>query len=90
MDLNLVSVGYGNFVSSGRVIAVVSPESAPVKRLIQEAKEERRLIDATFGKKTKAVLITDSDHIVLTALETVEIQQRFNQPETLYSEELEE
>ena len=90
MDLNLVSVGYGNYVSSGRVIAVVSPESAPVKRLIQEAKEERRLIDATFGKKTKAVLITDSDHIVLTALETFEIQQRFNQPETLYSEELEE
>ena len=90
MDLNLVSVGYGNFVSSGRVIAVVSPESAPVKRLIQEAKEERRLIDATFGKKTKAVLITDSDHIVLTALETAEIQQRFNKPETLYSEELEE
>ena len=90
MGLNLVSVGYGNYVSSGRVIAVVSPESAPVKRLIQEAKEERRLIDATFGKKTKAVLITDSDHIVLTALETAEIQQRFNKPETLYSEELEE
>lgn len=77
-------------MSSERVIAVVNPESAPVKRMIQEAKEERRLIDATFGKKTKAVLITDSDHIILTALETGIVMQRFNQKESPYTEEVNE
>ena len=90
MSINLINVGYDNYVSSERVIAVVSPESAPVKRMIQEAKEERRLIDATFGKKTKAVLITDSDHIVLTSLETSVMMQRFNQTESIYPEDAEE
>ena len=76
MDIKLVNVGYGNYVSGERMIAVVSPESAPIKRTIQEAKEERRLIDATFGKKTRAVIITDSDHLILSALTTERIMRR--------------
>ena len=73
----MINVGYGNFVASGRMVAVISPESAPVKRLIQEAKEERRLIDATFGKKTRSVIIADSDHVVLSALTPERITKRF-------------
>ncbi len=67
-EIRMIPVGYGSFVSSGRIVAIVSPESAPVKRTIQEAREERRLIDATFGKKTKSVIVMDSDHLILSAL----------------------
>ncbi len=86
MSISLIDVGYGNYVSAGRVVAVINPDSAPVKRTIQEAKEERRLIDATFGKKTRAVIITDSDHIVLASIETEDVMRRFgmrsaNEPE---------
>ena len=76
MDIKMVNIGYGNFVSGERIIVVVSPESAPVKRIIGEAKEERRLIDATCGKKTRAVIITDSDHVILSALTTERIMKR--------------
>ena len=57
MDIKLINVGYGNFISSSRIIAIIGPESAPVKRMIQEAREERRLIDATYGRRTRAVII---------------------------------
>ncbi len=65
--MKLINIGFGNMVSSSRLIAIVSPESAPIKRIIQEAKENKTLIDATYGRRTRAVLIMDSDHIILCA-----------------------
>lgn len=66
--MQLVNIGYGNMVSAGRVVAVVSPDSAPVKRLVQESRERGMLIDATYGRKTASIFIMDSDHVVLSAL----------------------
>ena len=63
--MQLINIGFGNMVSSARVIAIVSPESAPIKRIIQEAKDKGTLIDATYGRRTRAVLIMDSDHVCL-------------------------
>lgn len=79
--MKLVNIGFGNMINSDRIIAAVSPESAPVKRMIQEGKEKGNLIDATHGRKTKAVLITDSDHIVLTYLTAEAIAARVNEEE---------
>ena len=67
--VKLINIGFGNMVSAGRVIAIVSPESAPIKRMVQEARDRGVLIDATYGRRTRAVLIMDSDHIVLSALQ---------------------
>ena len=66
--MKLINIGFGNMVSAGRVVAVVSPDSAPVKRLVQESRDRGMLIDATYGRKTASVLIMDSDHVVLSAL----------------------
>ena len=66
--MQLINIGFGGLVSAGRLVAVVSPESAPIKRMTQEARERGILIDATYGRKTKAVLIMDNDHVVLSAL----------------------
>ena len=66
--MKLINIGFGNMVSAGRLIAIVSPESAPIKRMIQEARDRGMLIDATYGRRTRAVLIMDSDHIVLSAI----------------------
>ena len=74
----LVSVGFGNIVSGARVIAVITPESAPVKRLVQDARERRLLIDASCGRKTRAVLVMDSGHVVLSALQSETIARRLN------------
>lgn len=71
--MKLINIGFGNMVSADRVVAIVSFDSAPVKRIAQDAREAGRLIDATYGRKTRAVLMTDSDHVILSAL----------QPETL-------
>jgi len=68
-----IKIGFGNLVSSGRIIAVVSPDSSPVKRLIQESRDRGSLIDATSGRKTRAVLVMDSDHLVLSALPVDEL-----------------
>lgn len=76
--MKLVNIGYGNMVSAGRIISVVSPESAPIKRLVQEARDSGRAIDATFGRKTRAVLIMDSGHIVLSSLITDTLAARIN------------
>jgi len=76
MEIRLVNIGYGNIVSAGRILAIVSPESAPIKRMIQEARDKGRLIDATYGRRTRAVLILDSDHVVLSALQTETIASR--------------
>ncbi len=66
--MRLINIGYGNMVSSAKIVAVVSPESAPIKRLIQDARDMGKLIDATYGRRTRAVIITDSDHVVLSAV----------------------
>lgn len=78
MQARLVNVGYGTVVAIDRIIAIVSPESAPVKRIIQEAKEERKLIDATYGKRTRAVIIMDNSHILLSAVQPETITSRVN------------
>ncbi len=66
--MNLINIGFGNMISMSRLIAIVSPESAPIKRLITDARAKGTLIDATYGRKTRAVIVMDSDHIVLTAI----------------------
>ncbi len=75
--MKLINIGFGNMVSADRVVSVVSPESAPIKRVVQEAKEEKRLIDATQGRKTKAVIFTDSDYIILSYLTAEKLKERF-------------
>ena len=67
--MKLINVGFGNMISSERLVSIVTPDSAPVKRLIQEAKSKGLLIDATYGRKTRAVLIMDSDHVVLSSIQ---------------------
>ena len=74
--MKLINIGFGSLVSAGRLVAVVSPDSAPIKRMTQEARERGILIDATYGRKTKAVLIMDNDHVVLAALSTEAIAGR--------------
>ncbi|PKM62879.1 MAG: hypothetical protein CVU97_03175 [Firmicutes bacterium HGW-Firmicutes-21] len=77
--MKLVDIGYGNLVSAGRVVAVASPESLPVRRLVQDAKNIGRVIDVSCGKKTKAVIITDSEHIILSAETPQALEERFKQ-----------
>lgn len=76
MEVNLINIGFGNIIAANRVIAVVSPESAPIKRIIQEARERGMLIDATYGRRTRAVIITDSDHVVLSAIQPETVSHR--------------
>lgn len=77
MALQLVNIGYGNAVAASRVVVVVAPDSAPVKRLIQEARDGGRLIDATQGRRTRSVIVTDSDHVVLAAVQPETLATRF-------------
>lgn len=77
--MKLINIGFGNLVAAGRVIAVVSPESAPIKRIIQEARDRGALIDATYGRRTRAVLFMDSGHIVLSALQSETVAGRFGE-----------
>ncbi|MBQ8586757.1 MAG: DUF370 domain-containing protein [Oscillospiraceae bacterium] len=74
----LINIGYGNLVSTERLLTVVSPDSLPVKRLIQEAKDRAMLIDASFGRKTRAVLVMDTDHVILSAISPEAIAKRSN------------
>ena len=76
--MKLVNIGFGNMVSASRMVAIVSPESAPIKRIIQDAKERGTLIDATHGRRTRAVIITDSDHVILTYLQSETVANRLN------------
>lgn len=76
--MKLINIGFGNMVSASRVIAIISPESAPVKRIIQEARENRVLVDATYGRRTRAVIITDSDHVILSSLQPETVANRLN------------
>ena len=88
--MKLVNIGFGNMVSAGRMIAIVSPESAPIKRIIQDAKESGTLIDATHGRRTRAVIITDSDHIILTYLQSETVANRMTEDENVVDDEEEE
>lgn len=76
MGIHLINIGFGNIVSANRIVSIVSPESAPIKRIIQEARDRRLLIDATYGRRTRAVIITDSDHIILSAVQPETVAQR--------------
>ena len=81
--MKLVNIGFGNLINASRVIAVVSPDSAPVKRIIQTARENGRLIDVTQGRKTMSVIFTDSEHVILSYLKNEKISERFgNEPDT--------
>ncbi len=77
--MKLVNIGFGNLINAERVVSIVSPESAPVKRIVQTGKEKGTLIDATHGRKTKSVIITDSDNVVLSYLELDAVQKRFEE-----------
>ena len=76
--MKLINIGYGNMVSAERIVTVVSPESAPIKRLVQEARDDGRAIDATYGRKTRAVLVMDSGHIILSSLITETLAARIH------------
>lgn len=82
MSVKLVNIGFGNMVSANRIISIVSPESAPIKRMVQEARDKGILIDATYGRRTRAVIITDSDHIILSAIQPETVGQRLNNKTT--------
>ena len=91
--MKLLNIGFGNMVSANRIIAIVSPESAPIKRIIQDAKERGTLIDATHGRRTRAVIkriITDSDHIILTYLQSETVANRMSEDEEIIEDEEEE
>lgn len=89
--MKLVNIGFGNMVSANRMVAIVSPESAPIKRIIQDAKERGTLIDATHGRRTRAVIITDSDHIILTYLQSETLANRIAEENAeTYEEETED
>ena len=76
--MKLINIGFGNMVNASRLVAIVSPESAPIKRIIQDSKERGMLIDATHGRRTRAVIITDSDHVILTYLQSETVANRLN------------
>ena len=77
--MKMINIGYGNMISAERIVTVISPESAPIKRLIQEAKDDGRAIAATYGRKTRAVIVMDSGHIVLSSLITETLASRINE-----------
>ncbi|HKV44599.1 MAG TPA: DUF370 domain-containing protein [bacterium] len=77
METRLINIGFGNIVAASRIIAIVSPDSAPIKRIIQEARDKGILIDATYGRRTRAVVITDSGHVVLSAVQPETVAHRF-------------
>ncbi len=75
--IKLINIGFGNIVSAARVVAIVSPESAPIKRIISEARDRGHLVDATYGRRTRAVIITDSQHVILSAIQPETVANRF-------------
>ncbi len=85
--MEFVNIGYGSMISAQRLIALISPDSAPIKRLVSEARDRSMLIDATFGRKTAAVLIMDSDHVILSGLPLEKLGPRFGMAPTVLEEE---
>ena len=90
--MKLINIGFGNIVSAERLVAIVSPESAPINRMIQEARDKGMLIDATYGRRTRSVIITDSGHIILSAIQTETVAGRLSKDDDniLEADELEE
>ena len=76
--MKLINIGFGNMVSANRLVAIVSPESAPIKRIIQDARDKGCLVDATYGRRTRAVIITESDHVILSAVQPETVANRLN------------
>ena len=74
--MKLINIGFGNMVSAGRIVAIASPDSAPIKRLVQDAKEDNRVIDVSCGRRTRSVIITDSDHVILSAVQAETVTNR--------------
>ncbi len=87
--MGLINLGFGNMVVASRVVAVLTPASAPMKRVKKVAKEDRKLIDATHGRKTRAIIVTDSDHVILSAVQPETIAQRFSHGWTKSEDEVE-
>ena len=85
--MKLINIGFGSMVAAGRMLAVIAPDSAPIKRVIQEAKDRGMLIDASFGRKTKAVLLMDTDHVILSALTPEAISARWQDRQAAAEEE---
>ena len=86
MNIKLINIGFGNIVSANRIIAIVSPESAPIKRIIGEARDRGMLVDATYGRRTRAVIITDSGHIILSAVQPETVKHRLQYKESASDE----
>lgn len=80
--MKFINIGFGNMVSAGRIVAIAGPDSAPIKRLVQDAKEDDRVIDVSCGRRTRAVIITDSDHVILSAIQAETITNRLANEDT--------
>ena len=85
-QMKLMNIGFGNMVSAGRIITIVSPESAPIKRIIQDARDNGVLIDATYGRRTRAVIVMDSGHVILSAIQPETVANRFVQNDEMEEE----
>ena len=85
--MKLINIGFGSMVAAGRLLAIVEPDSAPIKRVIQEARERGMLIDASYGRKTKAVILMDTDHVILSAISTETIYARWMEKQEINEEE---
>jgi regulator of extracellular matrix RemA (YlzA/DUF370 family) len=90
VEIKLVNIGFGNIVSANRIVAIVSPESAPIKRIITEARDKGVLIDATYGRRTRAVVITDSEHVILSAVQPETVAHRLTSKEVTATNEEED
>jgi regulator of extracellular matrix RemA (YlzA/DUF370 family) len=90
LDIKLVNIGFGNIVSANRIVAIISPDSAPIKRIITEARDRGMLIDATYGRRTRAVIVTDSDHVILSAVQPETVANRLASREAAASSEEDE
>ncbi len=86
MNIKLINIGFGNIVSANRIIVIVSPESAPIKRIIGEARDRGMLVDATYGRRTRAVIITDSGHVILSAVQPETVKHRLQSKEAIAEE----
>ncbi|HHU61008.1 MAG: DUF370 domain-containing protein [Bacillota bacterium] len=83
MGIKLINIGFGNIVAANRIVAIVSPESAPIKRMVQEARDRGMLIDATYGRRTRAVIISDSDHVILSAVQPETVAHRLTSKDNI-------
>ena len=85
--MKLINIGFGSMIAAGRMLAIVAPDSAPIKRVVQEARDRGMLIDASYGRKTKAVILMDTDHVILSALTPEAISARWNEKESQQKED---